>query len=293
MQITHTISEARAALAHARSDGKRIGFMPTLGFMHEGHLKNIDLAKQESDFVVVSIFVNPTQFGPKEDFSAYPRDFERDRQLCESRGTDLIFAPSVEEMYAEPALVTFHIDKMTEHLCGAKRPGHFNGVAQVVAKFFNIVQPDVAIFGQKDVQQLFIIKRLVRDLNIATRIIAAPTIRELDGLAMSSRNIYLTPEQRRQSPILYSALQSAKRRVQSGERSAKSIMDEMSQQIGTASEAQIDYVEIVRTSDLQPIEILEGQVAIALAVYFGKARLIDNIVLDIQGKSVSEMKALT
>jgi len=291
MLITQTIQEVRASLAPIRSAGKRIGFMPTLGYMHEGHLKNIDLAKQHADFVVVSIFVNPMQFGPAEDFSGYPRNFERDRRLCESRGTDLIFAPSVSGMYAEPALLTFDIAQMSDHLCGARRPGHFNGVAQVVAKFFNIVQPDIAIFGQKDVQQLFILKRMVADLNFPTKIIAAPTVREPDGLAMSSRNMYLTPEQRSQSSILYQSLQLGKKRVLTGERSAKKIIADMTHLIQTASEARIDYVEIVRASDLQPIEVIDGQAVIALAVYFGKARLIDNIILEIKGDSVNEMNA--
>jgi pantoate--beta-alanine ligase len=165
-----------------------------MGYLHEGHLQLIDIARQHSDFVVVSIFVNPTQFGPHEDFASYPRDFERDRKLCEARGADLIFAPEVSEMYPERSLITFQIEKLADRLCGARRPGHFNGVALVVSKLFNIVQPDIAVFGQKDAQQLIIIKRLVRDLNFPVRIISAPTVREPDGLAMSSRNVYLSPD---------------------------------------------------------------------------------------------------
>jgi pantoate--beta-alanine ligase len=290
MLVTTTIAETRAALAKVRAQGQRIGFMPTLGYLHEGHLNNIEITQKHADFVVVSIFVNPTQFGPQEDFSAYPRDFERDRKLCESRGTDLIFLPSAEEMYPDPALITFHIEKMSKHLCGAKRPGHFEGVIQVVAKLFSIIQPDVAVFGQKDVQQLFIIKRMVTDLNFPIKIVAGPTIREPDGLAMSSRNVYLTPEQRRQSPILYQALLRARERIQSGERRASAVMAEMTRMIQAVAEGPVDYIEIVRTSDLQPIERLEGEFAIALAVYWGKARLIDNIVLEVHGDSVSEPK---
>jgi pantoate--beta-alanine ligase len=292
MLITHTIAETRAAIAHARAQGKRIGFVPTMGYLHEGHLRLIDIARQHSDFVVVSIFVNPTQFGPHEDFASYPRDFERDRKLCEARGADLIFAPEVSEMYPERSLITFHIEKLADHLCGARRPGHFNGVVLVVSKLFNIVQPDIAVFGQKDAQQLIIIKRLVQDLNFPVRIISAPTVREPDGLAMSSRNVYLSPTQRAQSTVLYKSLQRAKALIEAGERDAKRVIAEMERVIATASEAKIDYIEIVRVSDLQPIEQLDGLVLIALAVYFGKARLIDNIILDVSGHAVREIPAL-
>ncbi|MDW8329364.1 MAG: pantoate--beta-alanine ligase [Candidatus Bipolaricaulota bacterium] len=292
MLITRTISETRAAIAQARAQGKRIGFVPTMGYLHEGHLKLIDIAKEHSDFVVVSIFVNPTQFGPKEDFAAYPRDFERDRRLCEGRGADLIFAPEVSEMYPERSLITFQIERLADHLCGARRPGHFNGVVLVVSKLFNIVQPDVAVFGQKDAQQLIIIKRLVQDLNFPVKIISAPTVREHDGLAMSSRNVYLSPEQRAQSTVLYQSLQRARGLIESGERDAKKIISEIQKLIATASEAKIDYIEIVNVRDLQPVERLDGQILIALAVYFGKARLIDNIVLEISGDRVREIPAL-
>ncbi len=292
MLITRTIAETRTAIAQARAQGKRIGFVPTMGYLHEGHLQLIDIARQHSDFVVVSIFVNPTQFGPHEDFASYPRDFERDRTLCEARGTDLIFAPEVSEMYPERSLITFQIEKLADHLCGARRPGHFNGVVLVVSKLFNIVQPDIAVFGQKDAQQLIIIKRLVQDLNFPVRIIAAPTVREPDGLAMSSRNVYLSPEQRAQSTVLYKSLQKAKALIESGERDAGRVIAEMERVIAAASEARIDYIEIVRVSDLQPIEKLDGLVLIALAVYFGKARLIDNIVLNITDGQVHEIGAL-
>jgi pantoate--beta-alanine ligase len=283
MLLTRTIAETRAVIADARTQGKRIGFVPTMGYLHEGHLKLIDIAKRHSDFVVVSIFVNPTQFSPTEDFAKYPRDFERDRRLCESRGTDLIFAPEVSEIYPERSLITLQIEKLADRLCGTRRPGHFNGVLLVVSKLFNIVQPNVAVFGQKDAQQLIIIKRFVQDLNFPVRIIAAPTVRESDGLAMSSRNIYLSPEQRAQSTVLYQALQRAKTLIEAGQRDAKKILLEMQQLIATASEAKIDYIEIVSVSDLQPVKHLDGerQVLIALAVYFGRARLIDNIVLKI------------
>ncbi len=293
MLIARTIAETRAALSHARAHGKRIGFVPTMGYLHEGHLKLIDIARQHSDFVVVSIFVNPTQFGPTEDFAQYPRDFERDRKLCEARGTDLIFAPEVSEMYPERSLITFQIEKLADHLCGARRPGHFAGVVLVVSKLLHIIQPDIAVFGQKDAQQLIIIKRLVQDLNFPVKIIAAPTVRERDGLAMSSRNVYLDPEQRAQSAVLYKSLQRAKDLITSGERDAKRVIVEIERVIATASAAQIDYIEIVRVADLQPIEKLEGLVLIALAVYFGRARLIDNMILDVSAHAVREIPALS
>lgn len=292
MLITRTIAGTRAAIAQARAQQKKIGFVPTMGYLHEGHLKLIDIARQHSDFVVVSIFVNPTQFGPQEDFAAYPRDFEKDRQLCESRGTDLIFAPEVSEMYPEKSLLTFQIEKLADSLCGARRLGHFNGVVLVVSKLLNIVQPDVAVFGQKDAQQLIIIKRLVESLNYPVKIIAAPTVREPDGLAMSSRNIYLNPEQRVQSTVLCKSLQRAKALIESGERDARKVIAEMEKLIATASEAKIDYVEIVRAKDLQPVETVSGQILIALAVYFGKARLIDNMVLEISESRVREIPAI-
>lgn len=292
MLITRTIPETRAVIAQARASGKRIGFVPTMGYLHEGHLKLIDIAKQHSDFVVVSIFVNPTQFGPQEDFAAYPRDFERDRKLCEAQGADLIFAPDVSEMYPERSFITFQIEKLADRLCGARRPGHFNGVILVVSKLFNIIQPDIAVFGQKDAQQLIIIKRLVRDLNFPVKIISAPTVRESDGLAMSSRNVYLNSEQRAQSTALYRSLQRAKALIESGERNPQKIIAAIEQLITTASEARIDYIEIVSVRDLQPREYLDGQVLIALAVYFGKARLIDNIILEIAGDRVREILAL-
>jgi len=292
MRIAHTMAQARREIAKARKYNKTIGFVPTMGYLHEGHLKLIDIAKEHSDFSVVSIFVNPTQFGPREDFSKYPRDFERDKKLCESRGTDLIFAPSVEEMYPQPSAVRLEIAPLADHLCGAKRPGHFNGVMLVVAKLFNIIQPDVAVFGQKDAQQLFIIRRMVKDLNFPVKIIAAPTVREKDGLAMSSRNIYLSPKEREQSTVLYKALQQAKELIQAGEREARKIKIEIEKLIRKASEAKIDYVEIVETETLQPIEKLEGQVLIALAVYFGKARLIDNMILELKDRQVREIVAV-
>ncbi len=292
MRIAHTIVQARKEIAKAREAHKTIGFVPTMGYLHEGHLSLIGIAKKYSDYIVVSIFVNPTQFGPHEDFSTYPRDFERDSKLCESRGTDLIFAPSVEEMYPQASAIRLEIAELADHLCGARRPGHFNGVMLVVAKLFNIIQPDVAVFGQKDAQQLFIIRRLVEDLNFPVKIITAPTVREKDGLAMSSRNMYLSPKEREQSTVLYRALQQAKKLVQTGERKAQKIRTEIEKLICSVSEAKIDYIEIVDTQHLQPLESLEGQVLIALAVYFGKARLIDNIILELTDGQVREIVAV-
>ncbi len=292
LKITGTIGEARRLLSGVRRAGQRIGFVPTMGYLHEGHLRLIDLAKEHAEYVVVSIFVNPTQFGPQEDFERYPRDFERDRRLVEARGADLLFAPSVEEIYPEPVKIQFEIRDLADHLCGPKRPGHFAGVVLVVSKLFNIIQPDVAVFGQKDLQQLLIIKRLVQDLNFPIKIIAGPTVREPDGLAMSSRNSYLKPEERAESTVLYRALERAKKLIESGERRTSAVIDGIKSEISRARRARIDYIEIVDLECLKPMKRLEGRFAIALAVYIGQTRLIDNLVLEIGDEGVREIPAM-
>ena len=292
MRIARTIAEAREAVRQAKQAGKRVGFVPTMGYLHEGHLSLIDLCRKHADYIAVSIFVNPTQFGPGEDYERYPRDFERDRKLLEARGVDLLFAPSVEEMYPESPLIRFQIEQLADHLCGPKRPGHFPGVLLVVAKLFNVIQPDVAVFGQKDLQQLVIIKRLVRDLDFPVEIVAGPTVREPDGLAMSSRNEYLSPKERQNATVLYRALQQAKALIEEGERSAVAIIEAMREMIAQVEGARIDYIEIVELERLQPIERLEGRFAIALAVFIGPARLIDNLVLEVQDGQVREIPAI-
>ncbi len=292
MEVVRTISDVRQRVSAARREGKRVGFVPTMGYLHEGHLSLVDLCRERAEYCVVSIFVNPTQFGPGEDYERYPRDPERDRRLLEERGVDLVFAPEVGEMYPEEPLVRFRIEKLADHLCGPRRTGHFPGVLLVVAKLFHIVQPDVAVFGQKDFQQLLIIRRMVRDLNFPVEIVAGPTVREPDGLAMSSRNAYLSPEERARATVLYRSLQRAKALIEGGERSARSVIGAMRAMIEGTPGVHIDYIEIVDLEELRPVERLEGRVAIALAVYVGPARLIDNLVLEIRGDDVREIPAL-
>lgn len=292
MQLTHTIQETQRRVDAARRGGRRIGLVPTLGYLHEGHLSLIDRCRRSTDFTVVSVFVNPTQFGPREDLEEYPRDLERDRRLLRRRGADLLFAPAISEMYPQEPLIRFEIDRLTDHLCGARRPGHFPGVLLVVAKLLHIIQPDVAMFGQKDLQQLVVVRRMVADLHFPTQIVAAPTVREPDGLAMSSRNSYLSPEQRGQATVLYGALCHAKELIASGERRAEAVTRSMREMIDQVADAHIDYIGLIELERLQPIDVLGGRFALALAVSFGKARLIDNMVLEIEDGEVREIPAL-
>ena len=258
--------------------GKEVGFVPTMGYLHEGHLSLIRRARSENDVVVVSIFVNPTQFGPNEDFDRYPRDLRRDEELCKREGVDFIFYPSVEEMYPEGFSTFVEVEKLTENLCGKSRPGHFRGVATVVIKLLNIVHPTRAYFGEKDFQQLQVIKRLVRDLNIPVEIVGCPIVREEDGLAMSSRNVYLNKEERKSALSLYQGLRLAKELFERGERNPSVIRKTVEEFILSHPKTKIDYVEIVSPEDLKPVkEVKEGDV-IALAVFVGKTRLIDNYV---------------
>jgi len=281
MQLIKTVSEMRSHADQLRLAGKRIGFVPTMGYLHEGHLSLVRIAKEKSDVVVMSIFVNPTQFGPAEDFDRYPRDFDRDWRLAEQAGCDILFHPSVAEMYPEGYLTYVTVEKLTTVLCGRSRPTHFRGVTTVVAKLFNLVKPHVAVFGQKDAQQALVIKRMVRDLNFDVEVIVAPIVREKDGLAMSSRNTYLTPEERRDATVLYCSLLLAKELVDKGERRAEAIKTEMRKMIEATPTAQIDYISIVDTDKLEDKDTLSGETLIALAVYFGKTRLIDNLILQV------------
>ncbi|MFZ5817373.1 MAG: pantoate--beta-alanine ligase [Bacillota bacterium] len=281
MQLVCSIAEVRQAVAAARAAGKRIGFVPTMGYLHEGHLTLMRRARQESDFVVVSIFVNPTQFGPNEDFARYPRDIERDKALCASVPVDLIFHPDVSEMYPQPYRTTVRVSGLTDTLCGASRPGHFDGVATVVTKLFNIVKPDLAFFGQKDAQQVAVIQRMAADLNMDLQIIPVPTVREPDGLAMSSRNTYLSPEERQAALVLSRSLRMAQERVREGERDMAALQAAMRAMIAAEPLADIDYVSIVDHATLQPVERLEGRALAAVAVRFGKTRLIDNVILEL------------
>ncbi len=260
----------------AKKKGKIIGFVPTMGYLHEGHLRLVRIARKKSDLCVVSIFVNPLQFGPKEDFKEYPRDIKRDKKLLEKEGVDILFYPEEKEMYPDDFSTYVKVEGLTEGLCGRSRPGHFQGVTTVVTKLFNSVLPHFAVFGEKDAQQALVIKRMVRDLNMPIKIIVAPTVREKNGLAMSSRNVYLSPKEREEATVLYRSLLKAKEMIERGERNSNVIIGKMREMIEETS-GKIDYIAIVDTKDLKEMEVIKGEVLIALAVYFSKARLIDNI----------------
>ncbi len=282
MQITESISTTRAVVRAAHEQGKRIGFVPTMGALHVGHMSLIEAAKAACDLVVVSIFVNPTQFGPAEDLGNYPRPFEHDCALCKEQGVDLIFTPTPETMYGATEPVTWVVvDQLTAHLCGASRPGHFRGVTTVCTKLFNIVLPDIAFFGQKDAQQVLVIQRMVADLNMPLTVQICPTVREEDGLAVSSRNKYLDSEQREQATCLYRALQTCQTLIEQGSCEAQTLISAMENVLNEAQHEGIDYVSISDLQTLKPLARIEGKALVALAVCFGSARLIDNILVDV------------
>jgi len=262
-----------------RLAGKRIAFVPTMGYFHEGHLSLMKEARNNADHVVASIYVNPTQFGPKEDFSKYPRDFDRDAMMAQSVGVDVIFFPSNKEMYPDGYQTYVDVEKITQNLCGVSRPGHFRGVTTICCKLFNIVKPHVAIFGKKDFQQLAAIKRMVADLNLDLEIVGMPTFREPDGLAMSSRNVYLSPEERTSALSLVGSLKMAQKLYAEGERKASVIIGEAQKLIGSAKFTDIDYIKICDAATLEDVEDIQSEVVMALAVRVGKTRLIDNSVL--------------
>lgn len=279
MQVTNTIEKTRELVNNWKKEGKTIGLVPTMGYLHEGHASLIRRCREENDIVVVSDFVNPTQFGPNEDLEAYPRDFDRDSALCESIGADLIFCPSPAEMYHDPhAFVS--IDTLSDTLCGKTRPIHFKGVCTVVSKLFNIVKPDRAYFGQKDAQQLAIIKHMVQDLNMDINVVGCPIVREEDGLAKSSRNTYLSPEERKAALILSKTVKLAKELIDAGEKDADVVVAKMKENIETEPMAKIDYVKAVNGLTMQQQKEIKAPMLIAMAVYIGKTRLIDNMILD-------------
>lgn len=286
MKVTESISELRNIIKSERTNGKRIAFVPTMGYLHNGHLNLMKIARQNGDFVVVSIFVNPTQFGPNEDFERYPRDIARDSELCQSVGVDLIYTPQVIDMYPIGYASIIKISKVTEMLEGEKRPGHFDGVATVVAKLFNIVMPDTAIFGQKDFQQCLLIKKMVKDLNFDIEIIVAPTLRENDGLAMSSRNVYLNVKDREVASILFATLERAKQLIEQGETDRKIINAFMINNLRKIENLKIDYAVSALANDLSfPDYFMAGdEVVLLLAVFLGKTRLIDNTTIKIPSK---------
>jgi len=279
MRLVHGVKEMQTISRGLREGGRKVGFVPTMGYLHDGHLSLIRLARGMCDTLVVSVFVNPTQFGPSEDFARYPRDLERDKRLCESGGTDILFAPETSDMYPEDFSTYVVEEKLSLPLCGRSRPTHFRGVTTVVAKLFNIVQPTFAVFGQKDAQQAFVIKRMVRDLNFDVEIIVAPIVREKDGLAMSSRNRYLSPKERKEATAIFRALSRVRQMVQEGERRALPLIKVIRDEIVRTETGQLDYAEIVDTKTLSPVEVIDDDVLVAVAAWFGDARLIDNIII--------------
>ncbi|OLO42540.1 pantoate--beta-alanine ligase [Alkalihalophilus pseudofirmus] len=282
MKIVETIEELQTIIKEVKKGESAVGFVPTMGFLHEGHLSLVEQAQKECDFVVMSIFVNPLQFGPNEDFDRYPRNFERDSQLAKNTGVDLLFYPNVKEMYpTEPALKVI-VHEGVDVLCGKSRPGHFDGVATVVLKLFNMVTPDRAYFGMKDAQQVAVIEKLIRDFNLQMTLVGCPTLREEDGLAKSSRNVNLTENERQVAPSIYKSLQLAEELIINGERQPEIIKDKLITYLEQNRSGTIDYIELLSYPELKHQKQLEGKVIIAIAQQYSKARLIDNIVIDIK-----------
>jgi pantoate--beta-alanine ligase len=281
VKATADITTLRKLIGEYRGMGRTIGFVPTMGCLHEGHLSLVDIAGESCDVVVMSIFVNPTQFGPGEDLERYPRDLDSDLLMAEERGVGLVFHPEVSTMYpGGDTLAYIDMPGLTGVLCGASRPGHFRGVMTVVAKLLNIVKPDLAVFGQKDIQQLVVIKRMVRDLNFPVKIVSGPIVRERDGLAMSSRNKYLDGDERVEALRLYRSLLKAKELILDGERISNNILTPMTG-ILSGKGVRLDYAAIVRYDDLEPMDIIGGRAIIAVAAYVGSTRLIDNLIVEI------------
>ena len=280
MKVVGTIKEVRELVKEWKKNGETVGFVPTMGYLHEGHGSLITKARENNDKVVVSIFVNPMQFGPTEDLDSYPRDLEKDSKFCESLGADLIFHPEPEEMYHDDFSSYGDMSVLTEELCGLSRPVHFRGVCTVVTKLFNSVQPDNAYFGQKDAQQLAIIKHMVQDLNMDINVVGCPIVREEDGLAKSSRNTYLSQEERKAALILSKTVKLAKELIDAGEKDADVVVAKMKENIETEPMAKIDYVKAVNGLTMQQQKEIKAPMLIAMAVYIGKTRLIDNMILD-------------
>ena len=282
MEVVKATESVRDLVKTARSAGKKVGFVPTMGALHVGHISLIEAALKESDFVVVSIFVNPTQFVEGEDFEKYPRPLEADLDICRKGGVDVVFLPTPEQMYPTENVTWVNVEKLTETLCGRSRPGHFQGVATVCAKLFNIVGPDAAFFGAKDAQQVVVIKRMVTDLNMPVEIVVCPTVREGSGLAVSSRNKYLTEEQKKDATLIYKSLQKCREMIEAGTTDTGQITAEMRKILSQAASIQVEYVSIVDAERLQELDKIIGEVLAVVAVRIGPARLIDNIVVDIR-----------
>ena len=281
--IATTVAEVREAVAAARRAGKSVGFVPTMGALHEGHASLVRAAAATSQFVVVSVFVNPTQFGPNEDFAKYPRTLEADQKLCSESGAHLVFAPTAAEMYPERSVTFVEVKELDAELDGPARPGHFRGVCTVVLKLFNIVLPDVSHFGAKDAQQARIIRQMVRDLNVPVVVRVEPTVRESDGLAMSSRNRYLSPAERALAPAIYRALQNAQARAAAGETDVARLESALAAELAAIPGARVDYARVLDANTLQPLARLDREVLVAVAVFLGTTRLIDNIVIGKRG----------
>ncbi|WP_121612033.1 pantoate--beta-alanine ligase [Mesobacillus foraminis] len=282
MRIITRVKEMQAEILALKAEGRSIGFVPTMGFLHEGHITLLTRAKKENEILVLSIFVNPLQFGPGEDLDAYPRDFDRDRAAAENAGVDFIFYPSAEEMYPKPPSVKVTVQERTDVLCGASRPGHFDGVATVLTKLFHIIMPDRVYFGLKDAQQAAVVDGLIKDFHFPVEMVPVPTVREEDGLAKSSRNVYLDQGERRQAAHLYKSLQEAREAIEKGERNPETLIEMVRAHLNNHCEAAVDYVSIYSYPDLKPLRTLTGNVIIALAVKFSKARLIDNLILEVE-----------
>lgn len=263
--------------------GRSIGFVPTMGYLHEGHATLLGAARTENEVVVLSIFVNPTQFGPNEDFDTYPRDFERDERVAKEANVDYLFYPSVEEMYKSSRSVAITVTDRVDVLCGQKRPGHFDGVATVLTKLFHIVTPDRAYFGKKDAQQVAVVDGLIEDFNFPVELRAVDTVREADGLAKSSRNVYLTDKEREEAPVLFKSLQSALQLLESGEKQVEILKETIRKEIEQHTSGKVDYIDVYTYPELKAIKQAAGKIIIALAVQFSKARLIDNVIVDVQG----------
>lgn len=280
MKIENKVEEVRRIVKQWKAQGLKVGLVPTMGYLHEGHESLIKRAVKENDKVVVSVFVNPIQFGPNEDLEKYPRDLARDSELCSNAGADLIFHPEKNEMYADDFCTSVNVTGLTENLCGKSRPVHFGGVCTVVSKLFNIVNPDKAYFGQKDAQQLAVVRRMVRDLSMGIEIVGCPIIREEDGLAKSSRNTYLSPEERKAATILYKSLMLGKKAIEDGERDCKKVIDIITKSINSEKLAKIDYIQVVNADSIVDLDKIEGRVLVAMAIYIGKTRLIDNFIFE-------------
>ncbi|WP_374148571.1 pantoate--beta-alanine ligase [Priestia megaterium] len=283
MKVITTIKDMQQEMKKEKQLGHSIGFVPTMGYLHEGHATLLGAARTENEVVALSIFVNPTQFGPNEDFDTYPRDFERDERVAKEANVDYLFYPSVEEMYKSSRSVAITVTDRVDVLCGQKRPGHFDGVATVLTKLFHIVTPDRAYFGKKDAQQVAVVDGLIEDFNFPVELRAVDTVREADGLAKSSRNVYLADKEREEAPVLFKSLQSALQLLESGEKHVEIIKQTIRKEIEQYTSGKVDYIEVYTYPELKPIKQAAGKIIVALAVQFSKARLIDNVIVDVQG----------